>query len=99
MCTETKTKPMSNEELRSGNMENIVQAVAHEADPQKTYNAIGKGVVGTYEKIQDGVVNAYQKVEDAVVGAYKKVEDHFVGKFFAKDGETVEDAKERLKKQ
>jgi ribosomal protein L9 len=32
-----------------------------------------------------------------VVGAYKKVEDKFVDQYLTKDGESVEDAKARLK--
>ena len=57
---------------------------------------IEKAVVGTYEKIEDTVVGAYEAVEDAVVGAYKKVEDRFVETFLAEDGESVEQAKQRL---
>lgn len=33
------------------------------------------------------------------MNAYKNVEDHFVGRFLTKDGETVEKAKERLRRQ
>ena len=36
------------------------------------------------------------KVGEAVVGAYKKVENAFVNTFMAKEGESVEDAKNRL---
>ena len=57
---------------------------------------IEKAVVGTYEKIEDTVVGAYEAVEDAVVGAYKKVEDRFVETFLAEDGESAEQAKQRL---
>lgn len=57
---------------------------------------IEEGVVGTYKKIEDGVVNAYKKVEEGAVGAYKAVEDFCVDKLFKKDGETLEEAKERL---
>nr|MDE6789170.1 hypothetical protein [Ruminococcus sp.] len=35
-------------------------------------------------------------VENGVVGAYKKIEDKFVDSFLTKEGETVEDAKERI---
>ncbi len=58
---------------------------------------IAEKVVGTYKKIEDGVLGAYKKVEDGAVNAYKKVEDVCVEKLFAKDGETVEEAKKRLK--
>lgn len=48
------------------------------------------------KKIEEKVVGAYKAVENGVVGAYKKVEDKFVDSFLTKDGETVEDAKERM---
>jgi uncharacterized protein YutE (UPF0331/DUF86 family) len=51
------------------------------------------------KKIEETVVNSYKKVEDTVVGGYKKVEDKFVEKFLRKDGETIEEAKERVKKE
>lgn len=57
---------------------------------------IEQSVVGTYKKIEDGVVGAYKKVEEGAVNAYKAVEDFCVDKLFKKDGETVEEAKERL---
>ncbi len=64
---------------------------------QKRSEKIEETMADTYQKIEDSVVSGYQKVEDTFVGAYKKVEDHFVGKFLTKDGESVEQAKERLK--
>ena len=51
------------------------------------------------KKIEETVVGGYKKVEDTVVGGYKKVEDKFVDKFLRKDGETIEEAKERIKKE
>lgn len=63
----------------------------------ETNEKIAEKVVGAYKKIEDGVVGAYKKVEDGAVNAYKKVEDTCVEKLFAKNGETVEDAKARLK--
>ena len=59
------------------------------------------------EKISEIVTEGYQKIEDGVVGGYKKVETVFVEGFnavsdkcidvlFAKEGESVEDAKKRL---
>ncbi len=51
------------------------------------------------KKIEETVVSGYKKVENTVVGGYKKVEDKFVDKFLRKDGETIEDAKERVKKE
>ena len=40
-----------------------------------------------------------KKIKETVVGGYKKVEDKFVDKFLRKDGETIEEAKERIKKE
>ena len=41
----------------------------------------------------------YKKIERGVVSGYTKIEDKFVDAYLTKDGETVEQAKERLKKQ
>ena len=43
--------------------------------------------------------DANKKIEKTVVGGYKKVEDKFVDSFLRKDGETIEEAKERVKKE
>lgn len=62
-----------------------------------TNDKIAEKVVGAYKSIEDTVVGAYKSVEGAAVGTYQKVEDHFVDKFFTHGGETVEQAKARLK--
>ncbi len=54
-------------------------------------------VVGTYEKIEEAVVGSYQKIEETVVGGYTKIEDTFVDRYLTKDGETLAEAKERIK--
>lgn len=51
------------------------------------------------KKIEDAVVNSYKKTESVAVGTYKKIEDKFVDTFLKKDNETLEDAKERIKKE
>ena len=56
-------------------------------------------LVDTNKKIEDVVVSGYKKVEDTVVGGYKKVEDKFVDTFLKKDGETIDEAKVRVKKE
>jgi len=56
-------------------------------------------IENTNKKIEEAVVGGYQKVEEAVVGGYKKVEDKFVDTFLKKDGETIEEAKERIKEE
>jgi len=58
---------------------------------------IADKVVGAYQKIEDTVVGGYKTVENTVVSGYEKVEDGFVNKFLTKDGETVKEAKQRLK--
>ena len=57
---------------------------------------IAQGVVNGYKKIEGGVVGGYKKIETGVVEGFGKVTDKCVEILFAKDGESVEDAKKRL---
>jgi len=59
-------------------------------------NIAGHAISG-YHKIEDGVVGSYKKIENTVVGGYKKIEDAFVDKLLTREGESVEDAKARIK--
>lgn len=59
---------------------------------------IADGVISGYKKIEKGVVDGYKKIERGVVNGYTKIEDKFVEKYLTRDGETVEEAKERLEK-
>ncbi len=63
----------------------------------ETNEKIAKTVVEGYKKIEDGVVSGYKKIETGAVEGFKKVSDKAVELLFAKDGETVEEAKARLK--
>ena len=63
---------------------------------RKVYQAIEKGVVGGYKAIEHGVVGGYKAIENGVVGGFNKITDQFVGAFLTREGETVEQAKERL---
>ena len=65
----------------------------------KVNEKIAEAVTDGYKKIEKGVVYGYKKIEQGVVGGYTKIEDKFVDAYLTKDGETVEDAKERLKKE
>lgn len=56
-------------------------------------------LVKANEKIAKAVTDGYKKIEKGVVDGYKKIEDKFVDAYLTKDGETVEEAKERLKKE
>lgn len=60
---------------------------------------IAGAVVGGYKKIEKGVVEGFQKIEQGVVNGYTKIEDRFVDAYLTKDGESVEEAKARLKKE
>ena len=62
----------------------------------ETNEKIAESVVKGYKKIEDGVVEGYKKIETGVVEGFGKVTDKCVEKLFAKEGETVEDAKKRL---
>lgn len=57
---------------------------------------IAETVVDGYKKIEDGVVGGYKKIEKGAVDGFTKVMDTCVEKLFAKEGETVEEAKKRL---
>ncbi len=59
-------------------------------------NKIAEAVGNGYKKIENGVVTGYKKIETAVVNGFGKVVDKCVEKLFAKEGETVEEAKARL---
>ena len=65
----------------------------------KAGEKIADSVVDGYKKIEQGVVEGYKKIEHGVVDGYTKIEDKFVDAYLTKDGETVEEAKARLKNQ
>lgn len=62
----------------------------------ETNEKIAEGVVGGYKKIEEGVVGGYKKIEEGVVGGFNKMTDKFVDNFLTKEGESVEEAKQRL---
>lgn len=74
----------------------VVQATAEGA--VSGYQKIEHGVITGYKKIEDGVVGGYKKMEQSIVYGFNKVTDACVKTLFAKDGETVEEAKARLTK-
>ena len=57
---------------------------------------IAETVVDGYKKIETGVVDGYKKIEEGTVEGFKKISDKAVEILFAKEGESVEEAKERL---
>lgn len=64
----------------------------------KANEKIAEAVTGGYKKIEKGIVDGYQKIEQGIVAGYTKIEDKFVSAYLVKDGETLEEAKARLKK-
>ncbi len=60
------------------------------------FKKIEDGVVGGYKKIENGAVGGYKKIETGAVNTFNAVSDKFVEKLFTREGETVEEAKERL---
>lgn len=56
-------------------------------------------LVKANQKIADKVTEGFKKISDGVVNGYTKIEDKFVEQYLTKDGESVEDAKRRLKKE
>ena len=97
---------MSNQELemkaREHDMSDIDAQVVAQATEAATkevatgYQKIEQGVVSGYKKIEDGVVTGYKKIETGVVDGFGKVVDKCVEVLFAKEGESVKDAKARL---
>lgn len=57
---------------------------------------IAETVMEGYKKIEDGVVGGYKKIEEGVVNGFNRVNDKIIEKVFAKEGESVEEAKSRL---
>ncbi len=64
----------------------------------KANEKIAEAVVSGYKKVEGIVVGGYKKVETTIVGGYQKIEDTFVDQFLTQEGESVADAKERLKR-
>jgi len=59
---------------------------------------IAETVVKGYKTVENAVVSGYKTVENGVTGAYEKIEDKFIDQYLMREGETVEEAKARLKK-
>lgn len=49
-----------------------------------------------YQAIEGAVVGAYHRIEAGAVTGFAHVSDWFIEKLFAREGETVEQAKARL---
>ncbi len=65
----------------------------------KYTNMAKSKIVKANKKITEAVIGGYKKIEQGVVSGYTKIEDKFVDAYLTKDGETVEEAKARLKEK
>ena len=63
---------------------------------EEVVQVVVDGAKTGYQKIEEAVVGGYKKIETGVVKGFSKVTDKCVEVLFAKDGESVEDAKKRL---
>ena len=63
----------------------------------KINKMIEEKVKGGYKRVEDTVTGSYKKIEDRVVDRYEKIEDKYVDNYLTEDGETIEEAKVRLK--
>lgn len=54
-------------------------------------------LVKVNQKIAENLTSGFNKMSDAVVKSYTSIEDRFVDQYLTHEGETVEEAKKRLK--
>lgn len=83
--------------MEKSKMTQANEKIAHNVT--EGYKKIEEGVVSGYKKIEEGVVGGYKKIEEGAVNGFNKISDKFVDRFLTKEGESVEDAKERLSKE
>lgn len=55
-------------------------------------------LVSVCDKIAKAATGGYKKIEHGIVSGYTKIEDRFVDAYLTREGETVEEAKARLRK-
>lgn len=63
----------------------------------KANEKIAEEVAGGCKKIEEGAVRGYKKIEEGAVGGFHKIADRFVDYYLTKEGESVEEARARLK--
>lgn len=56
-------------------------------------------LVNANKKLEEKVTGTFGAIQDRVVSGYTKLEDAFVGRYLTRDGESVEEAKARLKRE
>lgn len=67
---------------------------------RKDYELWGKSkFVNANKKLKKRLIGTFKEIENTVVSGYTKIEDSFVDRYLTKEGETVEEAKKRLKQE
>ena len=61
-----------------------------------TVDKIAEKVTGCYKKIENGVVGGYKSIESGAIEGFEKVSEKCIDVLFARQGESVEDARRRL---
>lgn len=57
---------------------------------------IGQVVSTGYQKMEDGVVGGYRKMESSIVHGFEKISNKCIDVLLAREGETTEQARQRL---
>lgn len=55
-----------------------------------------QAILHGYKAIETAVVSAYQKIETGAVQGFQALTDRCIARFFAREGETVQQARARL---
>ncbi len=63
-----------------------------------TNEKIAEKVVGGYKTMETGIVGSYMKMQTTIVDNAVKVMDKCTEALFSKEGETLEETKDRLRK-
>lgn len=56
-------------------------------------------LIQSNRKIQTHVITGFQRINNTVASKYTQIEDSFVDAFLTREGESVADAKSRLKEE
>ena len=70
-----------------------------EQKAKTAYKKVENAVVGSYQAVEDGVVGGYQKMQDSIVHGFTRISDRFVARYLQHEGETLDEAKARIKRQ
>lgn len=93
-ASEKKTSKMKNiEDKAVSGMQKIGKAAVD------GYKAIEKGAVEGYKTIEKCAVEGYMKIKNGAVEGWEKLDDKMIDKLFRREGETLEQTKERLRKK